>query len=205
VIALPAGTYAYVATLDGKESAKTSITIVRNADGTTTISEDGGGSFGGVTGTAKATLALAADGATPASYASHVLVGENVVDSSSTFRGDRATLDGLAGSQTFSLTSGQHFVVLDGGLLSGFIALPSQLAAWPAAPLQLLEPIYGQAAPLLTDSAAKPVRPAGVPAGDVALSVTGPVPLVEWYDPATMLLDQLIVPGKQTLVVTRKP
>lgn len=204
MIAIAAGTYNYVATLAGNPSGKTAITVTRNADGSVSIAEDSTGTYQGIAGSAKATLSLGRDDATVAGYAAHLTVGGNAVESSATFAGKTATVNGVGGTQTFTLVPGQQFVVIDGALMSGFIALPSQVAAWPGAPLQLLQPIYGQATALLTDPAAKPVRPADVPAGDASLSVTGPLPMVEWYDPATMIPDQIDVTAEQPLVITRQ-
>ena len=202
MIALTAGTYAYVASIAGKESGKTTITVTRNADGTTRIAEDGSGQANGMAGTAKATMALGADAA-PTAYAAHVDVGGTAFDTAAVFAGATATVDGLGGKQTFTLASGQHFAVLDGGLVSGFIALPVQASVWAGSSIAALVPIYGQSAPLVVDATAKPVRPNGIPAGDASVSVSAPIALVEWYDPATMILDELDVPS-QGLVVARK-
>jgi hypothetical protein len=205
VIAIAAGTYNYVATLAGSPSGKTAITVTHNPDGSVSIAEDSAGSFQGVAGSAKATLTLGRDDATVTAYGAHLLVGANAVDSSASFAGKTATVSGLGGTQSFTLSPGQQFVLVDGALMSGFIALPSQVAAWPNAPLQLIQPIYGQATALLTDAAAKPVRPADVPSADASLTVTGPVPMVEWYDPATMVPDEIVVSAEQPLVITRRP
>jgi hypothetical protein len=203
VIAPAAGTYAYVASTQGTQNGSTTITVARNANGTTTITESGAGTFQGMAGTAKATLGLANDLA-PASYSAHVEVGGNVFDSTATIAGKQATLVGIGGTQTYSVPAGGHFVVLDGGLISGFVALPSQVATWPAAaPLELLAPIYSQGATLIVDPAAKPDRPLTVPAADASVTVTGPIALVEWYDPTTMIPDELDVPS-QGLVISRK-
>ena len=147
MIALAAGTYAYTASTQGTQNGSTTITVTHNANGTTTISEDGAGTFQGMAGTAKATLGLASDLA-PASYSAHVMVGGNVFDSTATIVGKQATLVGIGGTQVYSVPAGGHFVVLDGGLISGFVALPSQIVAWPNAPLELLAPVYSQGATL---------------------------------------------------------
>lgn len=204
MIAIAAGTYNYTATLAGNPSGKTAITVTRNADGTVAIGETSTGTYQGMSGSATATLSLGRDDATVTNYAAHILVGGNAVESTATFAGKTATVNGVGGEQTFSLVPGQQFVLIDGALMSGFIALPSQVVAWPNAPLQLLQPIYGQATALLTDPNAKPVRPAGVPAGDASLSVTGPLPMVEWYDPATMIPDEIDVSAEQPLAITRQ-
>lgn len=202
MIALAAGTYAYVATVQGKQSGKTSVTVTHNADGSTTIAEDGAGSFQGMDGTAKATLSLGTDSA-PTAYSSHVDVAGTALDYGVTFSGATATINGgLGGGSTFTLAVGEHFAIVDGGLLSGFVALPMQVAAWPGAQLQGIAAIYGRETPLTLDAAAKPVRPAGVPAGDVSLSYSAPIALVEWYDPTTMVMDELDVPS-QAFTVAR--
>jgi hypothetical protein len=202
VIAVAAGTYAYVATVQGKPSGKTTVTVTHNADGSIAIAEDGAGSFQGMAGTAKATLSLGPDAA-PTAYASHVEAAGTTLDYSVTFSGSTATVNGgLGGGSTFTLAAGEHFAVVDGGLLSGFVALPMEAAAWPGAQLQGIAAIYGREAPLTLDAAAKPARPAGVPAADVSLSFSAPIGIVEWYDPTTMVLDELDVPS-QAFAVAR--
>jgi len=204
VIAIAAGTYTYVPTLAGSPSGKTAITVTRNPDGSVSIAEDSSGTYQGMAGSTKATLSLGRDDATVTNYSAHLLVGPSAVDSSATFAGNSATVNGVGGTQTFNRVAGQQFVLIDGALMSGFIALPSQVAAWPNEPLELLQPIYGQATALITDASAKPVRPADVPAADVSLSVTAPLPMVEWYDPATMIPDRVEVTAEQPLVITRQ-
>ncbi|MDQ2991289.1 MAG: hypothetical protein M3R30_00510, partial [Candidatus Eremiobacteraeota bacterium] len=120
-----------------------------------------------------------------------------------TFSGAAATVNGgLGGGATFRLAAGEHFAIVDGGLLSGFLALPMEVAAWPGAQIQGIAAVYGKEAALTLDAAAKPARPAAVPATDVAIAYSAPIALVEWYDPATMVLDELDVPS-QGFVVTR--
>jgi len=202
MIAPPAGTYAYVATVNGQPSGKTSVTVARNPDGTTTITENGSGTIQGIAGTAQATLALGAD-LSPVSYTSHVDAGGMALDSGATFAGTVATTTGgLGGPQTIPLVGAKHFVVLDGGLLGGFIALPAQIAAWPGEPVLGIAPVYGRSTSVDVDASAKPVRPANVPAGDASLSFNAQVGIVEWYDPATMVVDEIDVPS-QGLIASR--
>jgi hypothetical protein len=198
----PDGTYAYTGTRNGQPFGKTSATIAHAAS-SVTISEDTSGSIDGNSGSAKATLTLGADLA-PTGYSSTLDAAGQSLKSSVTFSGTGAT---LAGAQplTFNLSgNAKHFIVLDGALLSGYLALPAQMILWNDAPAMVVVPVYAQAAVFAVDPNAKPVRPIGVPAADASLSVTQPLPFVEWYDPSTLIVDELDMPA-YGVVISRKP
>lgn len=202
-VQLPAdGTYAYTGMHAGQAFGHTRVTVSHDAT-TVTIVENGNGAVNGTTGTAQATLVLAAADLSPTSYASKLAQGSDVTQSNVAFSGNTATLTGAGDPQTFTLADGTtHFALADGALLSGFVALPAQLAAWNGSPATLLIPIYEQAIPL-TLSAEPIARPAGVPAGDKSITASVPVEVTEWYDPATMIPDEIDVPTLD-LTITRQ-
>jgi hypothetical protein len=202
-VQLPAdGTYAYTGARAGQPFGHTRVTVSHDAT-TVTIVEDGNGAINGTTGTAQATLVLAAADLSPTSYISKLAQGSDVTQSNVAFSGNTATLTGAGDPQTFTLADGTtHFALADGALLDGFVALPAQLAAWNGSPATLLIPIYEQAIPLAL-SATAPARPAGVPAGDKSITASVPVEVTEWYDPATMIPDEIDVP-MLSLTITRQ-
>jgi hypothetical protein len=108
------------------------------------------------------------------------------------------------GQQTFALDpNAKHFVVIEPGLLSGIFALPAQMQAWNDSPVTAIAPAYGREEPLPPATPATSAsRPANVPASDVSLSVGGSVPFTVWYDPATLIPDEIDVPS-QSAAVTR--
>jgi len=75
VIAIAAGNYTYVATLAGNPTGKTAITVTRSPDGSVSIAEDSSGTYQGMAGSAKATLSLGRDDATPQRVAA-LMLGE---------------------------------------------------------------------------------------------------------------------------------
>jgi len=51
------------------------------------------------------------------------------------------------------------------------------------------------------DATPKADRPKGIPLGDVALSVSDPVEFTIWYDPVTLVVDELDVPRQDASYV----
>lgn len=204
MIAPAVGTYLYIANSQGSEIGRTTVVVTRNADGSTTITENGAGTYQGMAGTAKATYSLAPDLA-PTAYASTIDVAGTELSPSASFTPKGATMSGGVSDGTADLPSGQRFVVIDGGLLDGFVALPAQVAAWPGVPIDLVAPVYGRSADFTVDANAAPARPAGIPANDVALSAdAGNIALVEWYDPTTMVVDEIDIPGQGLSVIRQR-
>ncbi|MBV8490703.1 MAG: hypothetical protein JO199_09255 [Candidatus Eremiobacteraeota bacterium] len=68
--------------------------------------------------------------------------------------------------------------------------------------MSAIAPGYGRVEALPPSPSASAQRPASVPASDVALAVGGSVPFVVWYDPATLVPDEIDVPS-QSATVTR--
>ncbi len=200
---IPAGTYTYNASLNGQAIGTSVITVTANG-GSTVINEKVTGSAQGSSGSGNDTLTLGPDLA-PTAYQAQGSVGSQTVKDSATFNGDSVSVNGVQGTKSFNLLgSTKHFAILDLGTFAGFVALPAQMKAWNNAPVLAVVPSYGQSIALSPDASQQPSRPAGVPAADAVLSFGGHVPFTVWYDPATMVTDEIDVPS-QSLSVTRKP
>ncbi len=197
------GTYTYNALLNGQAVGTSVITVTQNG-ATTVINEKVTGAAQGTSGSGNATLTLGADLA-PTAYQLEGNVGSQTMKDSATFNGNSASINGMQGSKSFNLLgSTKHFAVIDLGSFAGFVALPAQMKAWNNTAVLALVPSYGQSLPLAPDPAQQPSRPTTVPAADAALSFGGHVPFTVWYDPSTMITDEIDVPS-QSLSVTRKP
>lgn len=197
------GAYSYTASLSGQPIGQWNVTVKR-VDSTTEIDENSWASIMGMMLSAKATLVLGSD-LSPASYAgSYRAAGQNL-SPTVTLTPAFATMAGSASgpSRTVALLADtHHFVVVEPGLLAGLFALPAQLASWNESTVTWLSPVTGAAQPLTKDASMSGARPAGVPAQDVELSLTGQIPLSMWYDPATFVPDRVEVPS-QNAVLTR--
>ena len=148
-------------------------------------------------------MTLAATDLSPTAYTASLNSTGVSAKSSLAFVGPTAALTGMAGNQSFSLLAGTtHFAVVDGALLDGYVALPAQLAAWNNAPVTLIIPVYAQASKLAPNPSAAAVRPAAVPPADLSLTFDQPVPVTEWYDPLTLIPDEIDVPSIN-LVIAR--
>jgi len=90
-----------------------------------------------------------------------------------------------------------HFVVLDGWEMSTLLALPFELNAWKDAPVSVLQTSDNSVphAVVSTVSRVAPdVRPKYLPAADVMVKLDGPDPVIEWFDPATLIPDLIELP-----------
>jgi hypothetical protein len=74
------------------------------------------------------------------------------------------------------------------------------MEAWNRPPVLAIVPMYGQGFPLTVDAALKPVRPATVPASDEAMSFNSMVQITLWYDPKTLVVDEVDVPTQGVTV-----
>jgi hypothetical protein len=99
------------------------------------------------------------------------------------------------GNMAFTLGANtKNFAVLDGSLFAGFFILPAQLRAWNAQSFTVVAPMFGRSTSIALDASLKADRPKDVPVADVPLSVSDPVEFTLWYDPATLVVDELVVP-----------
>ncbi|MDQ2865468.1 MAG: hypothetical protein M3R51_04525 [Candidatus Eremiobacteraeota bacterium] len=200
--AIAPGTYTYAASSSGSSVGTSVVTVAANgAD--TVISEKGSGTAQGQSGNAADTLTLGADLA-PTAYQLSGTVGARSLNGSATFANNTATVTGLNGTKSFDLLgSTKHFIVIDLGVLAGFIALPAQMAAWNDTAALAVIPSYGTSIPIAPDASLKPARPATVASGDTALAFGGQIPFTIWYNPRTYVTDEIDVPA-QSLTVIRK-
>lgn len=195
------GTYTYVSKMNGATVGKTSITVAHAPTGVV-LTEKGGGSYNGESGTLEDTLDLDSTLA-PMSYTASATFGDRPVKAAVTFKGSSATQSGDI-DKTYDLAANaKHFVVLDIGPFSGWFALPAQMVAWNNAPALAIAPAFGHGFPLVAAAQPATSRPSGVPAADVSIGVTDPVPFTMWYNPQSLLVDELDIP-MQGVIVTRQ-
>jgi hypothetical protein len=197
----PSGAYNYSASMSGQPIGQWNVTVKRN-DSAIEIDEDSWASVMGMMLSAKATLALGPD-LSPASYTGNYRAGGQNVAVTVALAPASATVTGSQSESAHALAlvpNTHHFVVVEPGLLAGLFALPAQLASWNESTVTWLSPVTGSAQPLMKDSAAPPARPAGVPAQDVELSLTGQIPVAVWYDPVTFIPDRIEVPSQHTIL-----
>jgi hypothetical protein len=198
----PDGAYAYQTV--AQDSVGTSSIVLKRVGAGVQITETTNGTIMGTAATAAATLTLNAD-LTPASYAGTYSGGGQNIQTIVTFSGAGAseTFGGTATAAptTFALDGANHFAVIDGALVSGFAMLPAQFTAWANGSIEVVAPIYGRSATIAVTAGAG-ARPPHVPIVDVGLSVSGSVPFTEWYDPQTLILDEVDVPT-QNVTITR--
>ena len=197
------GTYTYVSTMNGTTIGKTAITVKHDAGGVV-LTESGGGSFNGESGTISDTLRLD-ETLAPAAYDESAVIDGRTMKASLAFKGNTATETGDAGSKSYDLAAtGKHFVVLDFGPFSGWFAFPAQMAAWNDEPAIAIVPAMAHGIPVAPAPAPAAARPKNVPAGDQAIGVAQPVTFTVWYDPKTLVVDRVEIPV-QGVVFTRQP
>jgi hypothetical protein len=205
-VAFPAsGAYNYTASMSGQPIGQWSVNVKRS-DSATELDENSQASLMGMTISAKATLLLGAD-LSPTSYSgAYRAAGQNIAVTVALTAGSATvtSTQSASGHAVALVPNTHHFAVVEPGLLAGLFALPAQLASWNESTVTWLSPVTGTAQPLTKDSAVSPARPAGVPAQDVELSLTGQIPVTMWYDPGTFIPDRVEVPS-QNAVLTRVP
>lgn len=198
------GTYTYVTNLNGAQVLKTAVTVTHDPAGTTVLSESGTGTMNGRSGSVSDTLTLDPT-LSPISYSANAsLADSRSMQANLAFNGDRATQTGDV-TKTYALVpSAKHFVVLDFGPFAGYFALPAQMQAWSDQPVMAIVPLYAQGAAIVVDKSLTPDRPKTVPSTDAQISVKSPVQLTVWYDPKTLVVDEMDVPT-EGVSVTRRP
>jgi hypothetical protein len=199
----PNGTYTYATAWNGS-NAKTKITVTRDAGGDLVLSENGAGAMNGQSGNIVDTLMLAPT-LVPISYSSLASIADSRnMRSFVTFKDQQAVQTGDVAKTYDLVADARHFVVLDFGPFSGFFALPAQVQAWGTSPLLAIVPTFAQGIPISVDPAMDPSRPKSVPAGDAQISVKSPMAFTVWYNPKTLVVDEMDVPS-QNFTVTRLP
>jgi hypothetical protein len=198
------GTYRYSASLGAQRIGEWTASVKSSGENTE-IDESSSASFAGMQLGARASLVLGPDLAPTKYGGSYRISGQNA-SVSVTLTPASAAIVGAQASQPQQVTlaaSTRHFVVIEPGLLAGLFALPAQLAAWKETAVTWITPATAQAQLLTIGAAADSVRPPGVPPLDVVISTASPIAATIWYDPATLVPDQVIVPS-QNAVLTRE-
>jgi hypothetical protein len=186
----PDGTYYYELSVVGQPSTST-IKVERKSDGIhITDNSDLTGHI------VTATLVLNAASLAPASYAATYDVGTaHPQDVTISFGTSVASVNTFGQQTTLAAQPGApHMVLLDGALPSGFFALPAEAAAARDTSLTAINAGALAASVVSLNRTIAVPRPAGVPAGDVAVSVVSPTAFSIWYDPKTFVMHELDVP-----------
>ena len=196
-----AGVYNYTASMSGQPIGQWNVSVKRS-DSTTEIDENSWASVMGMTLSAKATLALGPD-LSPTSYTGNYRAAGQNVAVTVALTGASATITGTqsgAARTVALLPDTHHFVVIEPGLLAGLFALPAELAAWNDLTVTWLSPVTGTAQPLARAATAADVRPAGIPAQDMELALTGQTPATIWYDAASFIPDRIEIPSQHAIL-----
>ena len=197
------GTYRYTASMSGQPIGSWSVTVATGTN-QTTIDENSNASVMGIQLNATASLVLGPDLA-PLRYGGQYRTSTQAPSVSVALTPNSATAVGAMTSQPQQLTlaaNTQRFVVIEPGLLAGLFALPAQMAAWKDPTVTWITPATAQAQPLSASTSSSSARPAGLPAQEAVLSIDHPIAVTIWYDPATLVPDEISVPS-QNAVLTR--
>lgn len=198
------GTYRYAASMSGQPIGSWSVSVA-NGDGSTTVNENSTASIAGMQLAATASLVLGPDLA-PTNYAGHYTTPGQSPSVSVALTPTSATVVGAFNTEPQRVALGpntHHFVVIEPGLLAGLFVLPAQLSSWKDSSVTWITPTSGETQALTTAAVGAPARPAGVPAQDALLSIDHPIAVTIWYDPATLVPDEILVPS-QSAVLTRE-
>lgn len=198
------GTYSYVTSFNGAQVEKTAVTVTHDPSGKIVLSESATGNMNGRSGSISDTLTLDQTLA-PLGYSSNASIADSrSMQANLAFSGDQAKQTGDV-TKTYALSAAaKHFVIFDFGPFTGYFALPAQMQAWNDDPVTAIVPMYAQAVSISVDKSLAPDRPKDVPAADAHISIKTPVQLTVWYDPKSLVVDQLDVPT-EGLSVTRQP
>ncbi len=197
----PAGGYRYAASMGGETIGSWSVNVARDAS-RLQIDEDSAATVLGMHVSATASLVLAPD-LTPTSYSGTYRTPTQTPSVSVTLAADAATAVGALDMQPQRLTLAtgtRHFVVIEPGLLAGLFVLPAQLRAWNESAVTWITPVTAQAQTLTINSTPSISRPADVPATDANLAIERPIAVTIWYDPQTLLPDEISVPSENAIL-----
>lgn len=207
VAAPPDGVYHYIAQSLGQSVGKVTITVTHDGS-TMLVREVAVAKFNGAKLSASSVMTLGAN-LDPSAYQATYISGGATTPVSVSLTSTQATEMVGGNNILFALQpKTTHFAVVDGSLLSGFFLLPAQLQAWYHASVTGIAPMYAEHGGPVTLSAilgtSQEARPRSVPATDIELDMTGPVPFTEWFDPKSFLLDQLDVISQGIAVIRRR-
>jgi hypothetical protein len=187
------GAYNYAVFVGGAPAGKTTINLAHTPGGVQ-LTESATANYGGADFAGSATLNLDAN-LIPASYTAVYSPPGRTVHAAIAFNGKTANETADDGATAFTLEgNAKNFAVLDGTLFAGFFILPAQVRAWNAQSVMAVSPMFGHGGAIAFDAALKADRPKDVPAADVPISVSDPIQFTLWYDPVTLVVDELVVP-----------
>lgn len=191
----PAGTYHYVSTMNGAEIGRSAITVASSPAGLV-LTEHGAGAMNGQSGSVEDTLTLD-DALQPVTYTALASIADSRdMRSSISFTPSAATQTGDV-SKVYRLPgNAAHFVLMDVGPFTGFFMLAAQIRAWGAKPVLAIVPNFAYSQVFTPRALADAAPPAGARAGDAAYAFSGAVSLTVWYDPKTLLVDDVDVPAQ---------
>jgi len=199
----PPGTYRYNALINGKSAGTASVTISNAPPGTKVTEAATSHTANGDTNT-KSTMLLNA-GLVPVTYMSSYAQQQDTMPGTVSFNGRTADVNTGGFNKTFTLGgTSKNFVIMDTATMSGLLLLPSQMRAWNDADTTALVPALSSEAFLSVLHGVTVQRPATVPATDVSISFQGEAPFVEWYDPATLVVDEVDFPGQNLQIIRRR-
>lgn len=199
----PAGAYRYDAIIDRKSAGRTTVTLANTPQGTK-LEEYGESHLPAGDTYTHSTLVLDAN-LIPGAYRASYKIQDEQMQVVVAFENRSATVTAGSDVRTFALGgSSKSFVILDASMASGFLMLPSQMRAFKDADTTALVPGLGVVTFLSVLQGVTPLRPDRVPPRDVSVSFAGEAPFVEWYDPATLIVDEVDVPGQNLALVRRR-
>ncbi|HEY6325157.1 MAG TPA: hypothetical protein VIW73_01395 [Candidatus Cybelea sp.] len=197
------GTYRYTASMSGQPVGSWSVSVTQDS-GQTTIAESSDANVMGMQLAATASLVLGPDLA-PLHYGGQYRTPTQTPSVSVALTPNSATVVGALTPAPQQLTLAAHtrrFVVIEPGLLAGLFALPAQMAEWKDPAVTWITPATAQAQLLTASPTSAGPRPAGLSAQEAVLSIDHPIAVTIWYDPATLVPDEIAVPS-QAAVLTR--
>ena len=193
------GTYRYTAFEKNKEVGNSTLTVARTAAGMK-VDERSNVHLGGGDSKAQTSMMLD-DKLMLVGYHGHYEAAEETMDADVTLADRSATVKAGKDVRTVLLGgTSKGFVILDAGMLAGFAMLPAQMHALGNPDSTVLIPGTGESSFIDVIPDNKIARPADVPAADVSLSFAGSAPFVEWYDPQTFVVDQVVIPGQDVVI-----
>lgn len=186
----PDGTYTYDLTVAGQSSTST-IIVKRQADGIHITENSEIESH-----VVSSALVLNLTSLAPAAYTATYDVGtSHSQDLSIAFGANVASVTTFGQQTVLAAQPGApHLVVLDGAMPTGFFVLPAAAAAARDTSMTAINAGALTAIAVSLNRNLSIPRPAGVPDGDVAVSVVSPTAFSVWYDPHTFIMHELDVP-----------
>ncbi|MBV8196627.1 MAG: hypothetical protein JO263_00710 [Candidatus Eremiobacteraeota bacterium] len=197
----PAGTYRYAASMAGQPIGSWSVDVAHDA-ASAELDERSSASIMGMQASAAVALVLGPNLA-PLKYTGDYRTPAQSPSVTVDLTAESATAVGALTTKEreIALAPGtHHFVVIEPGLLAGLFALPAQLAAWKESTVTWITPATAQAQPLTVSTAAPGSRPSDVPNADAVLSVERPIAVTIWYDPTTLVPDEISVPSENAVL-----